>query len=119
MLTQKIDTWFRFYIKQVLKDKRPNGKDYVWHKVNVFTMWLPGGKNAVVSFETPPLLKPKIRAFLQKNQHLKHDPYWIHSAFLEEVVGLQDEAVWSVRNVVRTTELVSCPLNSYVWDSCC
>lgn len=100
------DTWFRFYIKKVLQYNLPNGKDYVWHKVNVFTMWLPGGENAIVSFETPDFLKPKILDFLAKTKLPSSNPYWVHSAFLEEVVGLQDQAVWCVRDVVRSTELV-------------
>lgn len=99
------NTWFRFYIKKVLQYNLPNGKDYVWHKVNVFTMWLPGGENAIVSFETPDFLKPKILDFLAKTKLPSSNPYWVHSAFLEEVVGLQDQAVWCVRDVVRSTEL--------------
>ena len=33
------------------------------------------------------------------------DPYWIHALFVEELVRLQDEAVWGVRNLVRKIEV--------------
>jgi hypothetical protein len=32
-------------------------------------------------------------------------PYWIHALFVEEVVRLQDEAVWAIRNLVRNIEV--------------
>ncbi len=70
-------------------------------------MWLPGGKCTTISFETAGFLKPRIRALLQQNNISKHDPYWVHAAFVGEIVALQDKAVWSVRDFVRNTENVS------------
>lgn len=32
-------------------------------------------------------------------------PYWVHTLFVEEVVRLQDEAVWAIRNLVRNIEV--------------
>jgi Mg2+ and Co2+ transporter CorA len=33
------------------------------------------------------------------------DPYWIHGLFVEELVHLQDDAVWGIRNLVRNIEV--------------
>jgi len=33
------------------------------------------------------------------------EPYWMHSLFTEEIVRLQDESVWGIRNLVRQTEV--------------
>lgn len=33
------------------------------------------------------------------------DPYWIHGILLEELLQLQDNAVWGIRNLVRQTEI--------------
>ncbi|KAI9777572.1 MAG: hypothetical protein M1816_004633 [Peltula sp. TS41687] len=32
------------------------------------------------------------------------DPYWIHALLVEEIVRLQDKAVWAIRDLVRETE---------------
>jgi hypothetical protein len=32
-------------------------------------------------------------------------PYWVHTLFVEEVVRLQDEAVWAIRTLVRNIEV--------------
>ncbi|KAG4422345.1 hypothetical protein IFR04_004497 [Cadophora malorum] len=91
-------------MKQVLQHYLPDGKDYVWYNVNVLSTWQPGGKNAIISFDTHDFLKPKILSFLLNTQSPKNDPYWVHSSFLQEVASMQDEAVWSVRDFVRNTE---------------
>jgi len=106
-IEHSIDTWFRFHMKQVLQHYLPDGKDYVWYNVNVLSTWQPGGKNAIISFDTHDFLKPKILSFLLNTQSPKNDPYWVHSSFLQEVASMQDEAVWSVRDFVRNTETVS------------
>jgi len=102
-------------VKQTLQYPLANGKEYVWYKLNIFTMWLPGGKCTTISFETPGFLKSRIRDLLQQNDISKHGPYWVHAAFLGEVVALQDQAVWSVRNFVRSTENVSVSLETSVF----
>lgn len=33
------------------------------------------------------------------------DPYWIYAIILEELLDLQDKAVWGIRNLVRKTEI--------------
>jgi len=104
---RQIATWFRFHMKQVLKHFLPSGKDYIWYNVNVLSVWQPGGKNAIVSFDTQDFLKPKILSFLLNGQLSKNDPYWIHSSLLQEVASMQDQAVWSIRDFVRGTEQVS------------
>jgi hypothetical protein len=36
----------------------------------------------------------------------RSDPFWMYDIFLQELVELQDAAVWGIRNLVRQTELV-------------
>ncbi len=103
---KRTDTWFRFLIKQIVKQPLPNEKDYRWYKFNIFTRWFPNGESIILSFDTPPVLRPQILQMLDHGTP-KQDPYWVHLKFLHEMVALQDQAVWSVRNVVRETELVS------------
>lgn len=35
----------------------------------------------------------------------KSDPYWIYDCLLEDLIDLQDKAVWGIRNLVRKTEI--------------
>ena len=83
-------------------------KDYVWHKVNVFTRWWPTGRYIVINFDAPPALRMRFPSLLfdEPNSTSTHDPYWIHLRFLEELVALHDTSVWSIRDLVRDTELV-------------
>src|SRR3954454_1228883 len=90
-------------------EHQPVGKkDYAWHKMNIFTRWWPTGRNIIISFDTPPLLRMRFPTPLLEDLDSTsiHDPYWIHLRFLEELVALHDDSVWSIRNLVRQTELV-------------
>lgn len=93
-----------------------NGKDYDWYKVNVFTRWWPTGRNLVIIFDPPLALRMRFPTpMLDGTDSIPtHDPYWIHLRILEELVKIQDESVWSIRNLVRQRELVRA--NAY--DKC-
>jgi hypothetical protein len=84
--------------------KEIQDQDYKWHHLNVFTHWLPSGESIILSFETPPALLAwfKNGEFFYKAD--RADPYSFHTALLGEVVRLQDEAVWGIRNLVRGVE---------------
>ncbi len=82
--------------------------DYVWHKLSIVTRWWPTGRNIVLSFNTPPALRMRFPAPLLDDLNFEstHDPFWIHILLLEELVVLHDASIWSIRDVVRLTELV-------------
>jgi len=86
----------------------PDGKDYAWYKVNVYTRWWPTGRNLVIIFDPPPALRMPFPTLMlnEIDLILTHNPYWIHLRFLEELVRIQDASAWSIRDLVRKTELV-------------
>jgi hypothetical protein len=112
LLSMLSDTWFKFQVKHIFEYPAPNDKDYVWHKVNVFTRWLSPQYNLVISFDTPAPLRSRLPAsLLQSSYSLSHhDPYWTHGFLINEVTALQNESVWGIRSLIRKTEQVS-------WDS--
>jgi hypothetical protein len=112
-----LDTRFRFLAKQMLDHPRADGKDYAWYKVNVYTRWWPKGRNLVIIFDPPPALRMRLPTPMlgEIDSIPTHDPYWIHLRFLEELVRIQDASVWSLRDLVRKTELVWAKL---LYDKC-
>jgi hypothetical protein len=90
----------------MLKNAGPDGKDYLWYKFNVFTRWLPGGQTVAVIFDLRDEIKQTVleAIFQLKGKTLFNDPYWIHTCLIEQVVHLQDDSVWSIRDLVRETE---------------
>lgn len=92
------NTWTRFEIKEILDH------DYSWNTITIFTHWLPSGNSIIFSFETSPVLLSwlKNRESLSESENL--DPYSFHVTLLGEVMRLQDEAVWGIRNLVRGIE---------------
>lgn len=76
---------------------------YEWHKINVFTQWFSDPQQMVaVVFDAPGSLVERMPHPLLDNP--AQDPFWIHTRILEEVIRLQDIAVWSVRGHVRAAE---------------
>lgn len=94
-------------VKQTFQNIPSGQKDYLWYKFNVFTRWIPSTNNSiVVVFDPRPAVKDRLPSPLLDSLDTTDlsDPYWIHTAFAEEVIRLQDEAVWGIRNLVRQTE---------------
>lgn len=95
-----------------LEDKK---KEYYWPKLNVFSRWYKSPRHtAVIVFDPdklrdgvdPDTLRDNITRCLVSSLDPKElqDPFWIYPRLAEEVVRLQDEAVWSIRDRVRETE---------------
>ena len=104
------DTWFRFLIKRTLLNKAhvSREKDYEWLKLNIFTRWNPSTKGTVViMFDTRPKIKARLLPLLFDtiNPIRLGDPYLHHVSIAEEVLILQNEAAWSIRNSVRHVEM--------------
>jgi Mg2+ and Co2+ transporter CorA len=81
--------------------------DYGWYKLNVFTAWhRHTGRTMVSVFDAPPSAKEVILHRLLCGLHVEllGDPFWMYARLVEEVVSLQDRAVWAIRDRVRATE---------------
>ncbi|KAM0324760.1 hypothetical protein ACHAQA_007723 [Verticillium albo-atrum] len=108
-LPQFLDTWSRFLIKQ-LYDRKQDGKDEIdheWYHVNVFVKWSAALKQTIVLlFDAPTPLRDRVPTplFESATRRLLEDPFLIHIYLVEEVVRLQDIAVWKLRTYVRTLE---------------
>ncbi|CZR58840.1 uncharacterized protein PAC_08732 [Phialocephala subalpina] len=82
--------------------------DYLWYKLNIFTHWIPSSKRSIVIvFDPRPAVRERLPSPLLDfaNSTDTTDPYWIHARFVEELVRVQDDAVWGIRNLVRKTEI--------------
>lgn len=109
---ESLDTWFRFLVKQTLQNVPEGQKDYLWYKFSVFTRWISNTNQSIlVVFDPRPAVQARLPSPLLDSVNAADfsNPYWIHALFLEEVVRLQDEAVWGIRNLVRETETQRSP----------
>jgi hypothetical protein len=97
-------------VKQLLdKPNDADQKDYVWYKINLFTRWLPNGTTNILIFDLKSVIKSKFPNDILDDfdDEVLRDPYWFHLRVFEQLVHLQDEAVWAIRDQVRAAELVS------------
>jgi hypothetical protein len=109
-------TWLRCQAKLTVNHILPDGKDYYWCIINIITRWILPDKMVVISFDTPADIKVHFRD--QKLKSLQAswllDPYWPHLLFLEQLLSIQDIAVWSIRDRVRNIEDVSKTIEGYL-----
>lgn len=78
---------------------------YSWYKINVFVHWQPF-HSTVLLFDTPAPLVTQIpnQLFEGMSRKTTHDPFWIYTHLLSEIVSLQDKMVWDFRTKIRTIE---------------
>ncbi|KAH7075152.1 hypothetical protein FB567DRAFT_184700 [Paraphoma chrysanthemicola] len=103
------NTWLRAQVKQTHEASPKGQKDYTWYKFNIFVRWIAATKQTVLLiFDPKRAVKERLlRADLYNVDAIaRNDPYWIYGILLEELVDLQNTAVWGIRNLVRQTELV-------------
>ncbi|KAG8162419.1 hypothetical protein KVR01_008184 [Diaporthe batatas] len=80
---------------------------YVWHKLNMFSRWIPATETMILVVFDPPapirekLPTPMIPPFLQGRSK---DPFWVYEGILREILDLQDKSVWMIRDQVRVVE---------------
>ncbi|KAK7417092.1 hypothetical protein QQZ08_011751 [Neonectria magnoliae] len=96
------DAWSRFLVKQLTEEHK-----HEWSKFNIFTRWIASSHQTIVLVFDP--LKPLRERF--PSPILDHpdkdrliDPFWIHARLLDDLVRLQDTAVWTIRTQIRTAE---------------
>jgi hypothetical protein len=102
------DTWLRFLVKEVSGYLGPDGKDYVWYKFNVFTRWVPDYGSVVLIFDPLDRIRRRmlVPIFDDVSAAALRDPFLPHIRMMDELVQLQDVAVWAVRDRIRQTEKV-------------
>lgn len=90
-------------------DNSPNSKGYKWLYLNFYTRWIRATNQTILfSFDTVSLLRQDDKldqlAVSGVDAHLLHDPFATYLGIINEVVSLQDDAVWAVNKPVRQYE---------------
>lgn len=85
-----------------------NQYDYYWFEMTFFTRWTTPGGHTVLCLDVPDAALARLQAlFLSPSKTLDlSDIYSPHLVIVDEIIRLFDISVWSLRNIVRTTELV-------------
>ncbi|KAI1370507.1 hypothetical protein F4677DRAFT_438237 [Hypoxylon crocopeplum] len=93
--------WAYFEMKQL--DERMN---YQWHKINIFIRWLTSTRQIVVLFLDikPPMIERIKTLLLNPDPSWLDDPFWVYARLADEIVRLEDSAVWAIRDHVRGIE---------------
>lgn len=107
-LIKRLGTWFRFLIKQTIRDSSGTDASYVWDNMGFFTNWLSADHQVILCFDLPLALQSTLQSALSSNQDnlSLNDPYSLHTTIVEEVLSLFDISVWSLRDSVRMVEKV-------------
>ncbi|KAF3771368.1 hypothetical protein M406DRAFT_230562, partial [Cryphonectria parasitica EP155] len=96
-----VDTWALFEVKMI------NGSlDYKWLKIDIFTRWLrSAGHTVILLFDIQQAVLDQLLLLIGSiGAGCLDDPFWAYSPVLEAVLGLEDSAVWAVRDQVRAIE---------------
>lgn len=97
------DTWAYFETKFICG----NTSNYLWHKLNIFSRSIPStGTTTLIVFDPPAPIREKLPSPMVKVPAHGNfdDPFWVYEGILEEVLLLQDQSVWMIRDQVRATE---------------
>lgn len=82
-------------------------KDYTWRKYNIFTRWLhKRNQTILIVFDAKDVIKERLPGLLLEGLDASrfHDPFWVYALLFEDVIRLQDDAIWVVRDRVRAIE---------------
>ncbi|KPM45171.1 hypothetical protein AK830_g1382 [Neonectria ditissima] len=96
------DAWSRFLVKQLTEENK-----HQWYKFNIFTRWIASSQQTIVLvFDALAPIRDRFPSPLLDNpdKDRLNDPFWIHARLLDDVVRLQDIAVWTIRTHIRTAE---------------
>lgn len=94
-------TWAFFETKHLTKESR-----YQWLKLNVFSQWKAATKQTLlVLFDLDTdVMNRLVEALTHVRPDCLADPFWPYTELSGELARLQDEAVWAIRNHVRSIE---------------
>jgi len=79
----------------------------MWRYFNLVTRWVPEtNRTQILIFDkTMPDLSWLLPAMMAASKtDSVRDPFWIYPLILEEVINLQDSAIWGIRELVRSLE---------------
>jgi Mg2+ and Co2+ transporter CorA len=88
---------------------------YEWYRLNLFIRWISAPKRTIlIIFDTAQPVVDSLQRLLLKEITIAklEDPLWIYPVIAEEVVRLQDQAVWAIRDLVRVLEKHRAPLKN-------
>ncbi|KAI5923696.1 hypothetical protein F4810DRAFT_701134 [Camillea tinctor] len=96
-----LNSWMYLEVKLL----RPT-LQYSWEKLNLFVRWIPSTKHTVVVvFDANQAIADQLRKlFKTLDMHHLGDPFWPYMMVADELVRLQDLAVWAIRDHVRDIE---------------
>ncbi|KAJ5999968.1 hypothetical protein N7481_000377 [Penicillium waksmanii] len=98
------NTWAYFEIKHVEEDLQ-----YDWSKANTFTRWITHTNQTALIYFDPTHRLTQTPDLEEESPDILKDPFWTYAHMLEEIVKLQDSAVWSIRDHVRALEKAEKP----------
>lgn len=97
-----LNTWAYFEIKHLELDL-----NYEWSQIRIFTRWQSNpNQTAILLFDPTERI---VHTPEPNPTHLK-DPFWIYAHILDEIVQLQDSAVWAIRDQIRPIEKAPKPV---------
>lgn len=98
------DSWFRVLVKMVCKT---NMWSYKWHEMTFCTRW-DADHISVLCIGTDHAFERLLQGSLDRmwKELPPTSPWSLHVLLLEVIMALHDQAVWSIRDVVRDVEKV-------------
>ena len=102
-------SWIQFIIKQPTSSTGITNRIFVWHKISFFARWISPGLVTVLCFNLQPTTIESFQLVLKDTINSTNlcDPYSYFIPLISEVSSLFDTSIWSMRDIVRFTELVS------------
>ncbi|KAH9209909.1 hypothetical protein DL95DRAFT_413483 [Leptodontidium sp. 2 PMI_412] len=101
-------TWFRILTKKVLmplEPREPDGKDYLWYEMGIFTQWSEKNTCRILCTATPPKVRTELTKILATEPKLElRDPFAMLRPLLDEVIRCCDENTWRLSQQVRAVE---------------
>lgn len=101
------DSWFRFLVK-VCPSSQTQAIHYVWFEMTFFSSWTPT-KCSMLCIGVPPGFVDVLETSIShiSTGVIPSDPFSLHIPLIESMISLQNSSVWSIRDIVRSTEKVS------------
>lgn len=102
----------RCLVKMILEEPAENGKDYKWYEMTILSHWdVLAETHQILCIDTPEdfpeaLLKALSKSSSQMTQNYFRDPFSMHAQLLDQIVQLNDESVWAIRDPIREIEKV-------------
>ncbi|KAH8696053.1 hypothetical protein BGW36DRAFT_380134 [Talaromyces proteolyticus] len=97
-------TWFRCLVKMILDEPLPNGKDYKWYEMTIVSRWDFNGQRRILCIDTPDDFPRHMQDALQNKAPDSRDPFAMHLPLMDQIVRLNDESVWAIRDPIREIE---------------